>query len=167
MDLVTTSLITFRPTNPLVSEFMMQEGVKPYRWKTNAGKPYPVIGHDVWIGRDATLSMGIRIGNGAVVAAGAMVTKDVPPYAVVGGNPARILKYRLPDDVAAELTRLEWWNYSPAELARIGFARPARFCEKLAVKIDKGSIDIFEPKVFVFPADAKGARKNVGGGSRA
>lgn len=155
LDLVTTSIITFRPTNPLVSDFMMAEGVTPYPWKAHGGKPYPVIGHDVWIGRDATLAMGIRIGHGAVIAAGALVTKDVPPYAVVGGNPARILKYRLPEEVGSELVRLEWWNYSPAALARMGFDRPERFCAELEALIARDGIERFEPEVLVLQPDRK------------
>ncbi|MCR6663397.1 MAG: CatB-related O-acetyltransferase [Luteimonas sp.] len=153
LDLVTTSIISFRPTNPLVSDFMMREDAKRYRWKPHRGKPYPVVGHDVWIARDVTLATGISIGTGAVIAAGALVTKDVPPYAVVGGNPAKIIKYRLPDDVSTELLRLEWWKHDPAVLARIGFADPARFCAMLAKMIDAGNIDPFHPKTFEFPAD--------------
>jgi acetyltransferase-like isoleucine patch superfamily enzyme len=150
MDLVTTSIITFRPNNSLVSEFVTKEQTAQYNWHKFGGKEYPVLGHDVWIGRDVTLCMGIKIGNGAVVAAGSLVTKDVPPYAVVGGNPARVLKYRFDPEVIAELSRLEWWNYDPKRISEIGYADPASFCKKLSAEIAAGSISEFKPKIFKF-----------------
>lgn len=68
------------------------------------------IGHDVWIGEGAMIKQGVTIGNGAVIAAMAMVTKDVPPYAIVGGVPAKIIKYRFPDDIILKINASEWWN---------------------------------------------------------
>lgn len=74
--------------------------------------PQVVIGHDVWIGHGAVILPGRSIGTGAVVAASAIVTKDVPPYAIVAGNPARIVRPRFPDDIADRLQRLAWWTWS-------------------------------------------------------
>jgi phosphonate metabolism protein (transferase hexapeptide repeat family) len=75
-------------------------------------KSFPVhIGHDVWIGHGAIVLPGRSIGIGAVVAAGAIVTKDVPAYTIVGGNPARPIKRRFPEDVAYRLERLAWWDW--------------------------------------------------------
>ena len=71
-----------------------------------------VIGNDCWIGREATIMSGVIIGNGAVVAAGSVVTKDVPPYAIVGGNPARIIKYRFDESVIRALLKIQWWNWT-------------------------------------------------------
>lgn len=71
-----------------------------------------VVGHDVWIGLRAIIMSGVTIGNGAVIGAGSIVTKDVPPYAVVVGNPARILKYRFSDEVIEKIQSSEWWNWS-------------------------------------------------------
>jgi phosphonate metabolism protein (transferase hexapeptide repeat family) len=69
------------------------------------------IGHDVWIGHGAIVLPSRKIGTGAVVAAGAVVTKDVPDYAIVVGNPARVLRQRFPDSVARRLKRLAWWDW--------------------------------------------------------
>lgn len=69
------------------------------------------IGNDVWIGVNAIIKGGISIGDGAIIAAGAIVTKDVEPYAIVGGVPARLLKYRFPEDEIKSLLDLKWWNY--------------------------------------------------------
>lgn len=70
------------------------------------------IGNDVWIGQNVTIQRGIKVGDGAIVGANALVTKDVPPYAIVGGNPAKIIKYRFPNDIINELLQLKWWNYT-------------------------------------------------------
>ena len=69
-----------------------------------------IIGNDVWIGFRATLMPGITIGDGAVVAAGAVVTKDVPPYAIVAGVPAKVLKYRFNEEQIEFLRRRKWWE---------------------------------------------------------
>lgn len=71
-----------------------------------------VIGNDVWIGNDATIMSGVHVGDGAVIAANAHVVKDVEPYAVVGGNPARTIRKRFSDQDIARLLRLGWWNMS-------------------------------------------------------
>jgi acetyltransferase-like isoleucine patch superfamily enzyme len=68
------------------------------------------IGHDVWIGTRAIVMGGVTIGNGAIVGAGAVVTKDVPPYAVVAGIPARVLRYRFEPEQIRMLEKIEWWN---------------------------------------------------------
>jgi phosphonate metabolism protein (transferase hexapeptide repeat family) len=74
------------------------------------------IGHDVWIGHGAIILPDRTIGTGAVVAAGAVVTKDVAPYAIVAGNPARVIRARFPDAIAARLQRLAWWDWSHERL---------------------------------------------------
>ncbi len=68
------------------------------------------IGHDVWIGSNTVILGGVHIGHGAVIAAGAVVTKDVPPYAIVGGVPARVIRNRFDDDTIRKLLDLQWWN---------------------------------------------------------
>lgn len=73
-----------------------------------------IIGNDVWIGRGATIHGGVVIGNGAVIAANSLVVKDVPPYAIVGGNPARVIRYRFDAEVIEKLNRIKWW-YWPEE----------------------------------------------------
>jgi acetyltransferase-like isoleucine patch superfamily enzyme len=76
-----------------------------------------VIEHDVWIGDGATILSGVRIGNGAVVGASSVVSKDIPPYAVVAGNPAKVLKYRFSPEQIAALERIAWWDW-PEEAVR-------------------------------------------------
>lgn len=74
------------------------------------------IGNDVWIGYGARIVAGVSVGDGAVVAASAVVTKDVPPYAVVGGVPAKILKYRFTPEEISKLQSVQWWNWNEDKL---------------------------------------------------
>ena len=77
------------------------------------------IGNDVWIGQNAILLSGAKnIGDGAVIAAGSLVTKDVQPYAVVAGVPARVIKYRFSQDIINELLKIKWWNWPPEKIFR-------------------------------------------------
>lgn len=91
-----------------------------FDWATiQAGlKGDTIVGNDVWIGQEATIMPGITIGDGAIVAAKSVVTADVPPYAIVGGNPARLIRRRFPDDVIAELLTIRWWNWDAGKITR-------------------------------------------------
>ncbi len=77
-----------------------------------------VVGNDVWIGREATVMPGITIADGAIVGAKAVVAAPVPPYAVVAGNPARIVRYRFCDDTIETLLDIAWWHWTPEKIAR-------------------------------------------------
>lgn len=76
-----------------------------------------IIGHDVWVAREAFILSGVTIGHGAVVGARAVVAKNVPPYAIVVGNPARIVKYRFEPEIIKQLLDIAWWDWSDAEIA--------------------------------------------------
>lgn len=82
--------------------------------------PEIIIGNDVWIGHSAIVLSGVKIGNGAVVGAGSVVTKDVPAYAIVAGNPARILRYRFDDETIRRLEEIKWWNCDEDQLKSLG-----------------------------------------------
>jgi phosphonate metabolism protein (transferase hexapeptide repeat family) len=75
-----------------------------------------VIGNDVWIGHGAIVLPGHTVGDGAVIAAGSIVTKDVAPYAIVAGNPARPIRQRFPSRIAARMEKLAWWHWSHERL---------------------------------------------------
>lgn len=88
---------------------MPQDGELPFKGDTE-------IGSDVWIGYDATIMPGVKIGHGAVIASKSVVTKDVPAYTVFGGNPAERIKERFEQPVIDELLRLAWWDWSPEKI---------------------------------------------------
>lgn len=103
----------------------------PLNWLTTSGAlghapspgqtPTPTsIGHDVWIGRDVMIMSGVTIGVGAVVGAQSLVTKNVPPYAVVAGSPARVIRYRFDQPLRDALLASNWWNVPRAELLKVG-----------------------------------------------
>ena len=74
------------------------------------------IGNDVWVGENAIILSGVSIGNGAVIAAGAVVTKNVPPYSIVGGVPAKIIRYRMNEKSIVELEKSKWWEWTETKL---------------------------------------------------
>lgn len=78
-----------------------------------------IIGSDVWICTNAIVLGGVTVGDGAIVAAGAVVTKDVPPYAIVGGNPAKVIRYRFDEAEREELLRIRWWDWPEEEIRRV------------------------------------------------
>jgi acetyltransferase-like isoleucine patch superfamily enzyme len=104
-----TSSVFYEPAHGLVRELLFDE---------YEGNQETLIGHDVWIGTNAIVMAGISVGNGAIIGAGAIVTKDVPAYAIVVGVPARIVKYRFEKEIMDLLESSYWWEL-PAE--RIAF----------------------------------------------
>ena len=78
-----------------------------------------VIGNDVWIGRESIIMPGVKIGDGAIIAAYSVVTKDVEPYSVVGGNPARFIKKRFNDELIELLLEFKWWDLPPEKLVAV------------------------------------------------
>jgi acetyltransferase-like isoleucine patch superfamily enzyme len=90
--------------------------------KFRDGQPYTkgdvVIGSDVWIGQNALILSGVQIGHGAVVAAGSVCTHNIPDYAIVGGNPARVIRMRFTEAQIKSLLRISWWNWDRSEIIK-------------------------------------------------
>lgn len=91
------------------------------------------IGHDVWIGRNALIKQGVRIGTGAVIGMGSVVTKDVEPYSIVAGCPAKEIRKRFDDETVSNLLASKWWEFSDEKLVEYAkyFQDPKIFIEKL------------------------------------
>lgn len=90
------------------------------------------IGNDVWIGANVVLMPGVKIGDGAILGAGAVVTKNVEPYAIVGGVPARLIRYRYPQEMREAFLRIKWWDW-PLEKIEENlelFYQPELFCKR-------------------------------------
>ena len=77
-----------------------------------------IIGNDVWIGYEAVIMSGVTIGDGAIIGARSVVTKDIPPYTIVGGVPARQIRRRFSEETIAALLELKWWNWPREKIAR-------------------------------------------------
>jgi acetyltransferase-like isoleucine patch superfamily enzyme len=98
---VSTSTVFYEPYRGYVKRQLFDEF---------ADKGYTEIGNDVLIGANAIILAGVKIGDGAVVGAGSVVTKDVPPYAIVAGNPAKVIKYRFSQELIEEILKIKWWD---------------------------------------------------------
>lgn len=115
------------------------------------------IGHDVWIGARAIVLRGAEIGHGAIVAAGAVVAGAVEPYAIVGGVPARPIRWRFPPELRARLLTLEWWDYDLAGLGpERNYSEPEALVARLAALIEAGALRRFEPRVWSCAAGEPG-----------
>ena len=90
-----------------------------------------IIGNDVWIGRNAIIKNGTNIGTGSIIGMGSVVTKDVPPYAIVGGNPAKIIRYRFDEITIKKLIDSQWWNLKHEDLKKMTIKNPQKFLEEI------------------------------------
>ena len=77
-----------------------------------------IVGNDVWFGYDSTIMPGVTIGNGAVIGSKSLVTKDVPPYTIVGGNPAKIIRQRFDDKTIEKLLKIKWWDWDREKITK-------------------------------------------------
>ncbi len=102
------------------------------------------IRNDVWIGHGAYIAAGVTIGDGAVIAAKAVVVKDVPPFAVVAGNPAVIKKWRLSPEMISPMLRCAWWRFAPWQLKSLNPSDPMGFIHNV---MHLPESEIFDPSV--------------------
>ena len=107
---------------------------------TKAHKGRVVIGNDVWIGSRSIIMSGVTIGNGAIIAAGSVVTKDVLPFQVVGGCPAKPIKMRFDKDTAEKINDSKWWDYDFGELPERDFSDIDGFLAALKVSIEENKV---------------------------
>ena len=128
MEALSSSPILYDPVTSWVQAYVEDEGLDDFPYVTRQrGKGAPEVANDVWLGSDVTLNHGVRIGNGAIVAAHSVVTRDVPDYAIVGGNPARVIRYRFPEEIIRELLSIEPWRYSVKDLRQFNLGDMASF----------------------------------------
>jgi acetyltransferase-like isoleucine patch superfamily enzyme len=105
VDWITTSSQLWGPVTPEVADMHMSMGHPTCKGDI-------IIGNDVWIGAKSTIMSGVNIGNGAVIGSNSTITKDVPPYAIVVGNPGKIVKYRFTEKQIESLLKISWWDWT-------------------------------------------------------
>lgn len=114
------------------------------------------IGNDVWIGAGSVILSGLSIGDGSVIAAGSIVTKDVEPYSIVGGNPAKIIKKRFADDIIEKLLRIQWWEYDPVIFTGLDYTKDiGKVADELEKRIENGANKLKVDKYIVSPHEKK------------
>ncbi|MFG0411964.1 CatB-related O-acetyltransferase [Pseudomonas sp. FYR_11] len=104
------------------------------------------IGNDVWIGQNVTLAQGVTIGDGAVIAGDSLVVKDIPPYCIVGGNPAALIRPRFKEHIIDGLMSLKWWRFRVQDISSLNVEAPYIFCQQLGELIGGDKIVEFIPK---------------------
>lgn len=114
-------------------------------------QPQPIsIGNDVWIGENVTLAHGVSLGDGCVVASNAVVTKDVQPYTIVGGIPAKPIRPRFDEKTIDALIRAQWWRYSPDQISALDVRDPKNFAPRLASLVSETNLAPYQPKPLTY-----------------
>ena len=109
---------------------------------------HTTIGNDVWIGANVYIKDGVTIGDGAIIGANSVVTKDVEPYAIMAGAPAKLIRYRFSPEIIKELQELKWWEYNIADFGDVDFDNIEKAIEQLKEKLPK--LQKYQPKVVDF-----------------
>lgn len=124
MDWVSTSPVFYEGRDSVKKKYS--------KHKREEGK-ITIIEHDVWIGQYAQIKQGVRIGTGAVIGMGSILTKDVEPYSIVAGNPAKLIRKRFNDNVIDDLLNSHWWKFEDAELNKLSryIKNPEEFINNL------------------------------------
>jgi acetyltransferase-like isoleucine patch superfamily enzyme len=147
LDWLSSHPFTSQPWLPPFLEYEAFNRIRfDTRWRQNKRV---TIGNDVWIGTRAFVRCGVNIGDGAAIGAHAVVTRDVEPYTVVAGNPARKIRTRFPAELVARLLRVRWWNYDLAEFRnRIDPANVPACLDAIEARIASGELPKFRPKTY-------------------
>jgi len=129
-----------------IKDFLPKEGSYPFVANPQKGKI--VIENDVWIGQNSALMAGIKVGNGSIVAANSVVVKDVEPYSIVGGNPAKLIKFRFDGELIDQLLESRWWRYNYIDFHDLDISNPSAFLNNFSEKISS-MIEFSPPPIFI------------------
>jgi acetyltransferase-like isoleucine patch superfamily enzyme len=146
---LSTSMIQYVPNVHGWGDWLKnKEGEYNYPHKKFHSNDRVTIGNDVWIGQGAFIKSGIYVGDGAVIAAHSVVVKDVPPYAIVAGVPARVIKFRFEEEIVEELQRIKWWDYNIMAIENIDFSDIKDAIRKVKLHIETAIKLPFEKSSF-------------------
>ena len=153
LEWATTSSSTYDPNFSIFQSFLEDQKLDSKDFKVRQlPQQQPeqglIIGHDVWIGANCVLKRNLNIDTGAVIAANSVVVKDVPPYAIVGGNPAKVLRYRFSTDQISKLLQSQWWQYHFVDIQNLDIENIDDFLEQ--IKALQSRLSIFSPKTLQF-----------------
>jgi len=127
---MSTSQFTWGPYQDVAKIPLQDSGLTEWTYTEFNWRKNPcTIEHDVWIGANVLIKEGITIGTGAVIAAHSVVTKSVPPYTIVGGNPAKIIKRRFSEQICEQMLESQWWKYKFTDFQKAPFHSPEGFLE--------------------------------------
>ncbi|MET3691645.1 CatB-related O-acetyltransferase [Methylobacterium goesingense] len=144
---ISTSAFIYDSHETSVAAELDNRGVSGFPFLAAPQKPAPIIENDVWIGMNVTLARGIRIGTGAIIGAGSVVTKYVPPYTIVGGNPAKFIRRRFADEICDRMLASRWWDYSFVDLGPMDIANPINFLERFEYVKSRQGLSPLTPKI--------------------
>jgi acetyltransferase-like isoleucine patch superfamily enzyme len=149
-DWLTSSMIAYVPglhdwdrfTHPVDWQDIRQNNAQRPSFDSNA---VVVIGNDVWIGQGVFIKSGVTIGDGAIIGARSVVTKDIPPYSIAVGSPAKVLRQRFDDALIERMTRVEWWKYNLYDFHSLDFSNPIEALDQIEAQIAGGQIMPYQP----------------------
>jgi len=140
LEWVSTSPSFYNHWSGLLKTLAMDTGKENHFRQYDKTHKSITIGNDVWIGQNVSLAQGITIGDGSVIAANTLVTKDIPPFSIVGGNPGRIIRERFTPSIIEEMVELSWWDYNLQDISHLDIDNPYLFCTQLSKMISKKEI---------------------------
>ncbi|WGE90848.1 CatB-related O-acetyltransferase [Actinobacillus genomosp. 1] len=145
IEWVTTSSSTYDNNFVIFKKFAEDFNTKHITYPRNPSvrRHGLIIENDVWIGANVCFKNDIVVGTGAVIAANSVVVKDVPPYAIVGGNPAKIIKYRFTDYQIVRLLSTQWWEYAMTDVQSLDFRNIDKFCDDFLK--NKSQMEMYTP----------------------
>lgn len=148
VDRFTTSPITYLSSWSAVKQVLIDKESKFQMNEWDYSSKYLCnIGNDVWIGAKVVIKPGVTIGDGAIVAGGALVTKDIPPYEIWGGVPAKFIKKRFDDKIIRELLDLKWWRYLYTDFDFSGDIGIEGFIDRVNSLIERNKIAEYTPDI--------------------
>jgi acetyltransferase-like isoleucine patch superfamily enzyme len=146
-DWVSSSMLGYVANVHDWAKFVGNHNHRPVH-KFNSMRGITQIGNDVWIGYGVFIAAGVTIGDGAVIGARSVVTRDVPPYAIVGGSPAHLIRFRFPEEIIAELLRLQWWRFKMVDFPQDIVNDVQRFIDYLQDAVGRRRLLPYKPRIY-------------------